>query len=556
MAADEEYLDNLLKSLEGNTEAQEVDLASLLTPFNTEKEVDSDETKEEQEAEIHPDTDNEIKDASDANMAAEEKEAGEEADWKADLDELLAAADREEPDAEKKEELKEEAEDKSDINELDVTQFIDGMDNVDDSLLEINDLLKKSDNKEAVDDDMLALLESIKDDKNDSLSENNNDAFDIFADLGEETAKLSENAEESEPEKKEKKKKRGFPWKRKKASQIEEGEAEDKNSKQEEDSSDWDTILPEKEELKEMPEKKEKEPGFFGRLFLLLTQEEEEENSIAEDTGENLSKPEAEGKEKTEKKKKKFKKGKKEGKEKPEGEEEENLEEKPEKKKKPKKEKKKKDKADKADKVKVKRNKLLNNKIIIVLTAFCATFIAAVVLLSILLPDYADKRNAREAFYQGNYKEAYILLYDKKLNAGDAIIFGRINAVLQLEKKWDTYEYYKKLNQEAEALDTLLQGVLKYEELGSSDEFGAEEEIRQIYEKIVSCLSEEYNIGVEEALEINSYDADTYTKKIYSVVYGTEFVRPGEEEEEPKAPQDILPEEEDIINRETENEGV
>lgn len=555
MAADEEYLDNLLKSLEGNTQEQEeADFASLLSPFNvenTEKEADSDKNEKESintEAETAGEETAEVREAAEAEGKEEITE--EAADWKADLDELLAAADAQEPETEKEE--------KNPIADLDVTQFIDGMENVDDNLSEINDLLKKSDNNEAVDDDMLALLESIKDDNGNSSSENNNDVFDIFADFGQDTEEQDEHQEEAEPEIKEKKKKRGFPWKKKKTPETEENQTEAESNEQEAAASEENIIFPEGAELKEKPEKKEKEPGFFGRLFQLLTQEEEEEK-VSDENSENAVKPETEEaeKEKKEKKKKKFKIGKKNKQENSEGEEEENLEEKPEKKKKPKREKKKKEKAEKTEEAKKgKKNKILNNKTIIVITAFCATLIAAVVLLSITLPDYADKKNAREAFYQGNYKEAYLLLYDKNLNAGDAVIFGRVSTVLKLEKKWDSYEYYKKSNQDAEALDALLRGVLTYEELENGNVFGAEEELRQIYDKIVSCLSEEYHISAEEAAEINGYDDDTYTQKVYSVVYGTEFVKPGEEKEEPKVPQDILPEEEDIIRMEPENEGV
>ena len=52
-----------------------------------------------------------------------------------------------------------------------------------------------------------------------------------------------------------------------------------------------------------------------------------------------------------------------------------------------------------------------------------------------------------------------------------------------------------------------------------------------------------------EADEINTYDSKTYTRKLDSVINGTEFTLPGQEKQkEPEGPKDILPEEEEIIS--------
>lgn len=469
MATDEEYLDSLLKTLEGN----------------------------------------------DTNLNGE-TQAVIDNDWEAGLDELLGFADTKETKSE------------SDAG-----------------------------------DDMLALLQNIQDDGNivndDSLmsqAESKDDFFNeeellnLFAEA--ESHALPEIQEqefesvEQEPEpviQQEKKKKFRISKKKKKREELEK-EPEQKSSDSE----------------------AEKKVGFWGNLLQKLTEEEEENNieDIFSDGNVELLDVEfAEKKKgKKESKKKKDKKGKKgkKGKENLDANAE-NLEEvaegvedkKTEKKKK--KERKKKEKQEKAEKPKEKSPRILSKKSLMVLIAFCATLIAAVVAISFFLNDYADKKKARDAFYVGDYEETYVLLYDKNLNESDELIYHRIEAVLQLERTLDTYEAYKKLGQNPEALDALLQGIRKYESMQMTDQYGAGEELWAVHQKIVEVLAQDYGITLEDAKEINTYDDLTYSNAIYSIINGTEYVKLGEEEEK-QPPQDILTEEEAIIQMDTENEGA
>ena len=532
MATDEEYLDGLLKLYQEEQTGE------------TEQESGETDKKNTDEPDRIPKED----------------------DWKADLDRLLAVTEEEESG---KQEEQPEA-----LPDMDVTQYIDNMEEADADLSEINELLKKSDNNEALDtDDMLALLESFG--NGGAEQDEDSETFDVFA---EDSGEPNE-----EPVKKEKKsffrgKKKFFKKKKNAAGQTEEEEASGEAVSEEtisgEDSSteavseeaisteaipEWDDIIPERESKKQKKEKGKKEKGkkgFFRQLSDLLFEEAEEAADISQKTDENgeiLKELEQEDREKAGKKKKEKKgKSKKKGKQKEnvnqeegtEGEEE--AEAIPDKKKKSKKEKKKKEK-----KPAEKEKRVLSGRALYVLIAFCATLVAAVVLLSLFLPDYADKKNARTAFYTGDYKEAYRLFYDKNRNSSDELIFKRVETVLVLQRKLESYENHKKLGNEEKALDALLQGTAKFEELQTGEQYGAEEELQQIYEKISAMLEQEYGISEEEAKEINSYDADTYSRKIYSVINGTDFIKPGEEiQEEPLPPADVLPEEEDIINRE------
>lgn len=563
MSTDEEYLDSLLKSMEENPVANRTDFPSIfqeeepLKEKTVFKDIEPEETESFTErSEEEPKPEEFISDDKEIEPVEPEPEEtpvlSEEEAWKESLDELLAGAEDglAEKESEKDEALDEDelsslfdalendqdniTDKQSEINELeglDVTDIIDHMEGTDEDLNEINDLLKKTDLNEAIDTSTSEEIFSHGDVSSDD------DMLELLNSMNEEPTASGEEEITS------KKKKKAFslPFGKKKESKQKTDASEENSANSEEDG-------------------KEKKKGFWHRLMEELTREEEEpENQESVDENEEILKElEAEDqiKEKKKNKKEKKKKDKKGKKSKNASADEENEDASGEAESKKKKKKPKREKKEKAKGPKEKSPKILSKKMLFSMIAFCATIIAAIVLLSIFLPDYADKKNARTAFYTGDYSKVYELLYDKNLNQSDQLIFERANVVLKLQRRLDSYELNKKIGQEAEALDALLQGTLKYEEILSDATYGAEEELQALYRKILDHLEQDYGIGEEEARTINSYDSETYSRKIYSVVNGEDFSDLEQEAgEEGKTAdndklQDVLPEEEDLIQEE------
>lgn len=563
MSTDEEYLDSLLKSMEENPVANRTDFPSIfqeeepLKEKTVFKDIEPEETESFTErSEEEPKPEEFISDDKEIEPVEPEPEEtpvlSEEEAWKESLDELLAGAEDglAEKESEKDEALDEDelsslfdalendqdniTDKQSEINELeglDVTDIIDHMEGTDEDLNEINDLLKKTDLNEAIDTSTSEEIFSHGDVSSDD------DMLELLNSMNEEPIASGEEEITS------KKKKKAFslPFGKKKESKQKTDASEENSANSEEDG-------------------KEKKKGFWHRLMEELTREEEEpENQESVDENEEILKElEAEDqiKEKKKNKKEKKKKDKKGKKSKNASADEENEDASGEEEGKKKKKKPKREKKEKAKGPKEKSPKILSKKMLFSMIAFCATIIAAIVLLSIFLPDYADKKNARTAFYTGDYSKVYELLYDKNLNQSDQLIFERANVVLKLQRRLDSYELNKKIGQEAEALDALLQGTLKYEEILSDATYGAEEELQALYRKILDHLEQDYGIGEEEARTINSYDSETYSRKIYSVVNGEDFSDLEQEAgEEGKTAdndklQDVLPEEEDLIQEE------
>lgn len=534
MSADEEYLDNLLKLMEGDPAQQEADLLSFIQNQDT---SEGNQTSSENEKDNGTEENSDV--LLDDILAASDTSEEVVDEEKDDLSDLLDSLNEEI--GEKT--VRENEDSASDLGtssetwgDLDVTKLIDGMDSTDADLSEINDLLKMSDNNENIEasadtsggEDVFALLESMKTE-------------------GESDSEIAEDDSKEE-------KKKGLSFGKKKSKEKKEPKEKKKKEKKKKEKKGEEQDISIEDVTVEEVKKEDKPHGFLGRLFEELVREEEEpqeeeKNGGDSDAGESESGGNAgkkKGKKEKKKKEKKNKKGKK-GDPVSAEEDSEETEDTKKKKKKPRKEKKKKEKPEESNVPKEKPVKVLSKKALFSLIALCATLIAAIILLSIFLTDYADIRNARNAFYAGNYEEVYELLYDKNRNQSDELLFNRANIVLMLQRRLDSYELNKKTGKEPEALDALLQGVSRYAELSSGETYGAVDELQALYQQILSRLDEDYGISEGEALEINTYDSETYSQKVYLIINGGDAFASPEEKETAAAPADILPEEEDII---------
>lgn len=566
MTTDEEYLDNLLKSLteneqqiksmeetlnemtrsstngesfsmssEKSNEAQDIDnnadegIAAFDSDlFNEEQAFSEEESSDESSADddifadffaeaLSGEEEDSVEDSalqSDAEASGQEELSSDEAeDWQSGLDDLLAKAEEQVGD----DDISASADD------MDMTDFIDHMDDADANLAENNGMLKNDNN--SADDDMLAMLEGAE-----ALAYNADGTPDeVKSNASEENA----SPEEVKSEKEKTPKKKFFS---KEKAQKKEKKARKSKKKEEGEEENPDLgILDEK-------------PSFLMKFLDFLTREEDE--GIESDEILDKINKENEKKQKKEEKKRKKAEKKKGKSDEALDEEEEGAEDSKKKKKKEKKKKEKKEKEPKEE-PKEKPVKVLSKKNLLVLIAACATLLGSIFALSTFLTEYSDRQNARQAFYEGDYEEVYRLFYDRNLNSSDTVIYNKVKIVLTLDRKLKSYENNLALNRELEAVDALIQGVSCYQKLQGIDEYDVRNEVDAIYQQICNILENKYGISYEEALEINTYDNDTYTRRLDSLVNETEFVMPGEEAEEVEEelpPQDILPEEEEIIN--------
>ncbi|MBQ8262315.1 MAG: hypothetical protein IJZ00_08515 [Lachnospiraceae bacterium] len=276
-----------------------------------------------------------------------------------------------------------------------------------------------------------------------------------------------------------------------------------------------------KESAKEKKDKKEKKPGFFQRLFNALTEEvPEEDNSavpekkatkLSEENLNILNELDSEELEET-------KKGKKKGKKDKDKEKKKKAKKKPDK---PKKVKVLSD--EKEDGKKIPRKHILNT------FALSFSILFAIILITLYVPSLVNLQDAREDYYQGNYMDAYFAMYGKDLNESDRLLYEKARLIVILERKLESYQNYSAMNMREDALDVLLQGLARYEDL---KEQGADMDVLpqmdEIRAQMLSALASDFNLSEEDAMEIIAYSPLDYSDRIQSIINGTEFVPRGQ----------------------------
>ena len=358
-------------------------------------------------------------------------------------------------------------------DDTDVVSILQEMGESDPDLSDLGDYLQKSDNNELLDNSILEQMEK--------------------AGMEDEEDSDGEEKADKKKDKKKKKKEKGEGgllglFKKKKKTEEEAGAEE---------------------------ASKEKKPGFFARLLQVLTAEPEEEEEVPEgkqtklsDENEAILKEiDAEEDAKGKKKKKKEKKAK------PKKE----KAEKPKKEKKPKKPKK--EKPAEPD-----NSKRIPKKYIIRTFMLALSILAAILLISMYMPSRLVLKQARDAYYDADYKTAFLQMYGKDLNESDRLIYERSRILVTLSRKYESYENYRKMGMRTEALDALLQGVKRYDELKEeAKDLNVAPEFGEIYIKIVAALNGDFDMSEEEARETLTYSAFDYTGKIEAAAKGEPY---------------------------------
>ena len=361
----------------------------------------------------------------------------------------------------------------------------DGLDDVlsmlddDADLAEINDILKKSDSNEPIQDEMMDLLNQMADDEaalvNAGVKNIEEDGGVPIPDMPSESEAADDSTEQTTSKKK-------------------------KNSKDQ-----------------------EKKPGVIGKLFNLLTDElpgPTEEDYAAEEEKKAAKKQEALTKKEQDKlakdEEKQAKAVEKEAAKKAKAEAAAQ-------KKKEKQEAKEKKAAEKLEKQgPVKKAKRIPPKKIAAVALFGASVFGGVMVATNVLSNQGYINVAKKAFYDGNYKEVYLATYGMNLNDSDALIQKKSEIILKMQRWYDSYQNNLKLGREREALDALIRSIASYDYINAEAEaYGVLNEIDSIKDTILGVLQSEYGLSEEQARELLNYeDALDYTIALNNIITG------------------------------------
>ena len=165
--------------------------------------------------------------------------------------------------------------------------------------------------------------------------------------------------------------------------------------------------------------------------------------------------------------------------------------------------------------------KKLPKKKVIPVCILCFSLGVVITLCAFLMPSAFDKKQAKEQYDQHNYEETYSLLKGHSLSEKEQLMYDRTVTLLQEERKLDSYNNYMLLDMKPEALNALVQGVKKYDELSEkASELDVTNELDNIYYQIVNELNNSFGVSIDKArqwisiedVEEYSYIINTYAK--------------------------------------------
>ena len=306
----------------------------------------------------------------------------------------------------------------------------------------------------------------------------------------------------------------------------------------------------------EKREKKSEKKGFFTRLLDFFTEEEEEDE---EQGNENLNlsdenKGIIKDLDKEGSKKKKNKKAKKAASEKTD-KAKKKPEKKPKKQPKPKKEKPPKEIPLVTDK------KLSFKKVLPVVLVGVSVGVLLFVFVN-SAADYSDKREARAAYYAGDYQTCYLNLFGKDLDETESVMYGKSESILYIRLWIREFEMFAGEGDMVRALDSLIQTVDRYPQLYEyANQWNAGAEVAAGYATILNYLSANFGLTESQAQQIADEKKDIdYTRIVTAIANGKSF----EEWNAPELPpdagmdeapleevpesgmEDVLPEEEEL----------
>lgn len=388
--------------------------------------------------------------------------------------------------------------------ETDMSDILEMMDD-DPDIAEINDMLKKADSKEPVqEDDVMELLNQMADEE-DKEDVETSDATETSK--AEETVSASTQTNDAEEVETPKKKKR---VKKAKVKEPKEPRKAAKNSETEGDA--------------------EKKPGVLNKIYHLLTDEwepEPTEEELAQKAQEAAAaKAEADSKKAEEKKEKdEVKKAKAAEKEAAKKAKAEAAAQK-KKEKQEAKEAKLAEKRAKEEAEAPKNQKRLSPKKIAVVTVFAASVLAGILLFSNYASVQSSLVRARRAYYSGDYKSVYVETYGEKLDESDSLIEGKSKVILTMQRKLDSYQNHLKLGQNVEALNALITGLQTYDAINlDAETYGVLTEVDSIKEEILNILSSNYGLNEEEAKALlQEKDQVAYTLALEHIINGSSNV--------------------------------
>lgn len=133
--------------------------------------------------------------------------------------------------------------------------------------------------------------------------------------------------------------------------------------------------------------------------------------------------------------------------------------------------------------------------------------------------NYSGNINLAKDYYANQeYDKAYNSLDGIKLSGDDETLYKQAKVVMYVQRQYESYENYEKMNMHTEALNALVKGVDRYQTYRSeAKELGVEDKMTEVYNLIIKVFKDKFKMSETEAIslvELSKLDFTSYYYKI------------------------------------------
>ena len=153
--------------------------------------------------------------------------------------------------------------------------------------------------------------------------------------------------------------------------------------------------------------------------------------------------------------------------------------------------------------------------VFVVFAALCACIIIGTNTFSYS----ASINQAEDYFARQKYSKAYDQISGIDVKKVDQELVDKIKTVMYVNKEYDSYTNYYAIQYYAEALNSLLNGLTKYDVyIEQASELGVKSDLQYVKTQILDELSDKYNLDEAAAKKITSIkDEEKYSDKVFTI---------------------------------------
>ena len=128
-------------------------------------------------------------------------------------------------------------------------------------------------------------------------------------------------------------------------------------------------------------------------------------------------------------------------------------------------------------------------------------------------------KQAQDYLARKKYTKAYNEISGVDIKEDDQLLANKIKTIMYVNKEYDSYNNYYAIQYYAEALNSLLNGLTKYDVyLDEASELGVKSDLQYVKSQILEELQEKYNLDEEDAKKITSVeDQEKYSDKVFEI---------------------------------------